>query len=97
MPRVSRNSIKRDENGATYYVRSRTVDEQPFFADEKTKEWIYEHILWLGSVFFVTFRAISIADDRYQMVVSVRKPKLSASSVEKRFNQVQRSNRIPLK
>lgn len=97
MPRESRASIKRPESGATYYVRSRTIEQTPLFTDEATKEWVYDHILWMGSVHYVTFRAISVTDDRYQMVLSVSKPAVNERAIERRFNAIQRTNRIPLK
>lgn len=97
MPRESRESIKRPESGATYYVRSRTVDQAPLFADDAVKEWVYQHILWLASVHYVTLRAVSITNDRYQLVISVNKPTPNERAVERRFKAIQRTNRIPLK
>jgi len=97
MPRESRSSIKRSENGATYYVRSRTVSQSPCFADDAVKEWVYRHILWMGNIYYVTFRAVSVTDDRYQLVLSMNKPKPSEGALEKRFRAIQRTNRLPLK
>lgn len=97
MPRESRQSIKRSENGATYYVRSRTLEHLSCFADSEIKEWVYRHILWMGSIYYVTFRAISVTDDRYQIVLSVNKPKANEQAVAKRFKKIQGTNRIPLK
>lgn len=97
MPRTSRSSMKRNESGATYYVRSRTNPNHPLFQDEGTKDWIYHHILWMSTVYFVNIRAVSVVDDRYSLVLSMKKPSQDTATVRKRFEKIQKLNQIPLK
>jgi putative transposase len=97
MPRESRRSIIRQENGATYYVRSRTQSQTPLFADNDIKSWLYNHIQWMGTIYCVTLHAIAITDDSYRLVVSMNYPQLSEADLEWRFKALQQGRRNPTK
>ncbi len=97
MPRESRRSIIRHENGATYYVRSRTHSQTPLFADDDIKSWLYRHIQWMGSIYCVTLHAVAITDDSYRMIVSMNFPEFTEADLEWRFHALQKGRRNPTK
>lgn len=97
MPRESRRSIIRQENGATYYVRSRTHSQTPLFADNDIKSWLYNHIQWMGTIYCVTLHAVAVTDDSYRMVVSMNYPQFTEADLEWRFKALQQGRRNPTK
>ncbi len=67
------NRIKSARDGAHYHTTARTV-HRLFLFDDEIKDWIYDRILWLASIYHVTLHAVAVLDNHYHIVHSVSKP-----------------------
>ena len=95
MPRGRRLKLERD--GSTYHVMARTARQEFVFTADSIKEWMYRRMVWLSSIYYVELHAVTIMDNHYHLVLSVRKPSPDERDVRSRFEAFQKSKRHPRK
>jgi putative transposase len=89
--------LKMASDGSSYHVMARTARQEFAFTADAIKEWMYRHMVWLSSIYYVEFHAITIMDNHYHLVLSVRKPPVDERDVRARFETFQKSKRHPTK
>lgn len=90
-----KNRIKVQSEQAIYHCTTRTVRKTFFFESAAMREWIYKRICFLSSVYFVELHALAVLSNHYHIVFSLKKPKIDALELQKRFNRLQSLNRMP--
>ena len=93
MARVSR--IKSHLDGQAYHVMNRTVRQAFLFDDDLTKEWIYQEILNLSSIYTADLHAIAVMSNHYHIVLTMRKTPMDESQVKTRYEAFQKRIRHP--
>ncbi len=89
--------LKLAGDGGMYHVMTRTSRQEYCFEMDSIKEWMYRHVVWLSSIYFVDLYSITILDNHYHLVLRIRKPEASESLIRDRFEAYQKSKKYPLK
>ena len=81
------NRIKPRKDGALYHVMSRTAQQLFLFSPETIRSWIYQRILDLAGVYYVSLHAVCVLENHYHVVLSMQLPELVDRDLEARFNR----------
>jgi len=80
--------IKSTRDGARYHIMARTV-RKLFLFDDEIKDWIYDRIFWLASIYHVTLHSVAVLDNHYHIVLTMSKPERDDSELERLWDRAE--------